>query len=619
MKAKILLIMGMFLLNIGIALAAYSTDAGDYHAFESFENSACQNSSRCSSNAALNTTKYVVGAKSSQVPNTGAGGCNAIENCVGNDFDVQSGAIAGICIYTEDADLPTNTGFLLHFGNGVVTDQRWLQHSTVTTGENWSLWNGAGYEERYKIVDGDWQCILSVVNSTGLSYCFSDDTLNFDCELINAGITSSDTIEYGVNNDYTYTIKGDFRFVYNGTVEEWLASGDAADETPPSINAINYTSEGGWSMESTNTYHPVNDTTPTFTLATTENANCSYGIGTDQNFSSMNATCTGMGTQSHTCTVAAANAVPITTNTSIYFGCIDSSNNENTTSTAWINYNVSDIYPPNVYNITVNDTTPCTTCSILIESNSTDNIEIHSGWWLLETGLNGTPFTTSGNRGIQRNSNRNNEGISQNMSIYFNDTSNNIGKGGVVNWTYNNDYQPDIDIINVTGCTEWQDTSYATNCTTNTSTPTLYIFTHENAFCRISNSSQNFTQMTATLDCETTGGTSHTCTLDATVELSNATESYIYADCKDSFSNMNITNQADGGFNITFLNESVGAAACSPSGDEWVVDSEDCSLSSGNYPNTIAKVLSPYTLKISNTVTFLGVDVQKGAKFDREN
>jgi len=89
------------------------------------------------------------------------------------------------------------------------------------------------------------------------------------------------------------------------------------------------------------------------------------------------------------------------------------------------------------------------------------------------------------------------------------------------------------------------------NVTSRDRTPTISFSTDVNANCRINRSNSNYTQMSATSNCETTGTTAHVCSLGASQAYSyGAGNTSLYVGCQDLVGSKENTTSTSGRLNL---------------------------------------------------------------------
>ncbi|MBI2575861.1 hypothetical protein HYV84_01505 [Candidatus Woesearchaeota archaeon] len=183
---------------------------------------------------------------------------------------------------------------------------------------------------------GQWfEIILNYTPGTGIaSYiCYE----NQSCQYITAGLLTSESglqkIEHNAESGSQYAHFDNCWVSPNDQRPEATLNNDTL---PPSITAYNCTSCNPPSGDSSPPFETY-DTTPTFSITTTETALC--------RISSSSLNYTGMGTSrnctprfghntTHTCTLTVQDKFVSPGQDYLYFGCIDPSNNENASSTS---------------------------------------------------------------------------------------------------------------------------------------------------------------------------------------------------------------------------------------------------------------------------------------------
>ncbi|MBI2576671.1 hypothetical protein HYV84_05640 [Candidatus Woesearchaeota archaeon] len=186
---------------------------------------------------------------------------------------------------------------------------------------------------------GQWfEIILNHTSGTGIaSYiCYE----NQSCQYIATGLASSENglqdIELNSESASQYAYFDNCWVSNNDQRPE--SAGGGGDTTPPTIISYNCTSCNPPSGDNSTPYETY-DTTPTFSLTTNEGALCRIGVAS-QNYTTLgtsrNCTPGTAHNTTHTCTLTAQDKFTAPGQNSLFIGCIDSSNNENATSTSGV-------------------------------------------------------------------------------------------------------------------------------------------------------------------------------------------------------------------------------------------------------------------------------------------
>lgn len=139
------------------------------------------------------------------------------------------------------------------------------------------------------------------------------------------------------------------------------------------------------------------------------------------------------------------------------------------------------------------------------------------------------------------------------------------------------------------GCTFWQ-TNKSIPCVTTDSTDTIKFDTDESATCAVYSQDFNYTDMiavSATLECTTTGGTSHVCTRPDKYSLVIGNNS-AYIGCKDGSGNENLSSTS-GALQILYSNK--GGLVEEDAGNPFYIDTStadnynpyNCTLNAGEW------------------------------------
>ncbi|MBI2136197.1 hypothetical protein HYU06_03940 [Candidatus Woesearchaeota archaeon] len=214
-----------------------------------------------------------------------------------------------------------------------------------STGTDFTVETGARLNSQYQYKSSQtWTDLMAIsVNKwyrIYLTYNNSNDL--YDTMIIDVATPSTNATATGI----PATIANDFSTIrfqsqttegqYYRNVSCWngtIANEPVQDTTAPLITLVNFTSEGGQDCTSS-TCGPTDDTTPTFSITTNENANCRTDDASN-NYTTMSGTrnCTsGMGSTSLTCTLGTDDALILGGTDYAYLACQDSTGNENTTT-----------------------------------------------------------------------------------------------------------------------------------------------------------------------------------------------------------------------------------------------------------------------------------------------
>jgi hypothetical protein len=326
---------------------------------------------------------------------------------------------------------------------------------------------------------------------------------------------------------YTYVLNttGGQNYSLNSNLDTEVLT--VRDITPPSTSIV---SIGG----DTTPPYLTSDLTPSAVLSTGEDATCRWS-DTDQGYDDMISSCSGGGTQSHTCDLGGG--WPEDTENQVYFACVDATGgNHSISNNIEGTFNISTAFPAITVNSVYEDSvSPYSISEISPNVSLTTDIDATCRFSSMDAAYSSmNPAYSCSGGGTTSHLCMINDVIAEgNNNVYF---SCNSTLGNENSADNNADIGVELDITPPTQGTH----SPSGGSTILTRNPTITLETDEPADCRASLSDEDYSGMSDDFDCSGDGGTSHSCSISG-LEGSSDTVYIICRDDTDAYPNGEIS------------------------------------------------------------------------------